>query len=176
MKLFLGIEIPSSIKKELDHLFFGLPGARWVGKDQLHITLRYLGEVNFHQMKDLDDSLKMISFPSFRVSLKSVGAFYNKKYPKSAWVGVNESVNLFNLQKKVEGTVRHTLTLERKKFIPHLTLARLRETSFHDMANYLELNSLFTAGPWEVDHFNLYSSVSSSDGVRYSIEQSYSLS
>ena len=176
MRLFLGLEIPQGIVSKLGPLFFGLPGANWVKKEELHITLRFLGEINVHQMRDIDDSLKNISFPSFPIKLKSVGAFYNKRYPKATWVGVDGDNELLELQKKIERTIRQTLDLERKKYKPHLTLARNRDTSFQDMANYLEINSLFSAGPFQVEHFNLYSSVPTSDGPRYSIEESYSLS
>ena len=176
MRLFLGIEVPTPIKKELHQLFFGLPGANCVNKEQLHITLRFIGEIDRHQMKDIDDSLKLITFPTFPIKLKSVGAFYNKRYPKATWVGVDGNDQLLDLQKKIERTLRQTLTLERKKYLPHLTLARLKETSFHDIANYLELNSLFSAGPWNVDHFNLYSSMPTNQGPQYLIEESYSLS
>ena len=176
MRLFLGLEIPPEIVSKLDPLFFGLPGANWVKKEELHITLRFLGEINIHQMRDIDEILKDLSYPSFPVKLKSVGAFYNKRYPKVTWVGVDGDSDLLELQKKIERAIRQTLTLERKKYKPHLTLARNRDTSFQDMANYLELNSLFSAGPFEVDHFNLFSSIPTSDGPRYSIEQSYSLS
>ena len=100
MRLFLGIEIPSPIKKELDQLFFGLPGANWVNKEQLHITLRFIGEIDRHQMKDIDDSLKLINFPTFPIKLKRVGSFYNKKYPKATWVGVDGNDQLLDLQKK----------------------------------------------------------------------------
>ena len=176
MRLFLGLEIPQAIVSTLDPLFFGLPGANWVKKEELHITLRFLGEINVHQMRDIHDSLKNINFPSFPIKLKSVGAFYNKRYPKVTWVGVDSDRELLELQKKIERTIRQTLDLERKKYRPHLTLARNRDTSFQDMANYLEINALFSAGPFQVDHFNLYSSIPTSDGPRYSIEESYPLS
>ena len=81
MRLFLGIEIPSPIKKELDQLFFGLPGANWVNKEQLHITLRFIGEIDRHQMKDIDDSLKLINFPTFPIKLKRPSL--NTQIPKA---------------------------------------------------------------------------------------------
>ena len=58
MRLFLGLEIPPGIVSKLDPLFFGLPGANWVKKEELHITLRFLGEMNIHQMRDIDEVLK----------------------------------------------------------------------------------------------------------------------
>jgi 2'-5' RNA ligase len=175
MRLFVAIPIPDAVAQGLLFMQSGVPGARWQTRDQLHLTLRFIGEVDGRDADAIHDVLSAISAPSFTLALKGVGEFGSKK-PHSLWAGVETSEALLHLQRKVEtGLQRIGLEAESRKFTPHITLARLKATSQGRVMDYLVDHALYASAPFEVDAFILYSSHLSPNGSLYRAEQSYRL-
>jgi len=158
----------------------GVPGARWQNREQLHLTLRFIGEADGRDAAMLDDALAAIEAPAFDLQLHGVGQFGNKQ-PHTLWAGLRKSEALEYLQRKVDTAIRRVgqpPTSGDKyahKFAPHLTLARLRNPEGPKLVEWLTHNALFTSAKFRVGAFNLYSSRLTSDGSIYAVEREYVL-
>ncbi len=175
IRLFVALEIPREVRARLFLLQGGVPGARWATSEQFHLTLRFVGEVNEAMAADIDDVLSTLRAPGFALELAGVGKF-GGKLPRALWAGVRPSSELIHLQKKIETALqRLRLPAEERKFTPHVTLARLRNSPAEKVVDFLSHHSLFASGAFEVNGFALFSSLLGSAGAVYYIERSYPL-
>ena len=175
-RLFIALDLPDPMKKNLAALFFGIPGARWVALDQLHLTVRFIGDVDGSLFLDIKSTLKEVSLSPFDVQLKGVGHFPPRGAPRVIWVGLKKSEPLQALRKKIDTTLLKVgLEPEGRKFSPHITLARLKNTPVQKIANFLSGNGLFSQEPFQVNDFMLYSSTLTRKGAIHKIERVYSL-
>jgi 2'-5' RNA ligase len=153
----------------------GVPGARWQSREQLHLTLRFLDEVDGRMMRDIDDALSAIHAHPFDVELKGVGEFGHER-PHALWADVVPNDALIHLQKKIERAVQQVgIAPEKHKYKPHVTLAYLRGTPPGAVIDYLTDHALFAGGTFAVNGFILYSSQLTSDGSKYRAERGYTL-
>ena len=177
-RLFIALPVPSEIASELSALQSGVPDARWVAPENFHVTLCFAGEVQGGVMRDLEEELSDASGPKFPVTLCGVDQFSSGKQPRALVALVERSDRLERLQQKVSTITRHCgIEVERRKFRPHITLARFRngaETGHH-IAQFMASHSTFQAGPWLADHFALYSSRQNRSGSVYREEAAYDL-
>lgn len=175
MRLFVALSIPDDVAQSLMLLQGGVPGARWQSRDQLHLTLRFVGEVDGGDARALDDALAGIDAPAFDVQLHGVGQFGNKQ-PHSLWMGARSNDLLDHLQRKVDAAIRRIgQPQDAHKFAPHVTLARLRHPDTEKVITWLTQHALATSSEFGIGEFHLYSSKLTSDGSIYRIEQSYDL-
>lgn len=176
-RLFVAIDLPAAVTGRLSSLCCGLPGARWVGPDQMHLTLRFIGEVDGRELKRIREALSEVRCESFAMQLNGIGFFPPRGKPRVVWAGTSRNDLLVQLRNRVESTlVRSGLEPEGRKFSPHITLARLRNTPREKVAAYLTYNSMFTTEEFPVNEFLLYSSVLNSKGAKHYIEDAYPLS
>jgi RNA 2',3'-cyclic 3'-phosphodiesterase len=176
MRLFVAITLPDPLRSRLCSLCNGLPGARWVAPENLHLTLRFIGEVEGHNAEDIDAALSGIRLPRFPLTLSGVGEFADGRRLRSIWVGVEPSEMLERLQAKVEQAVQRAgQPPEKRKFKPHVTLARFKSHPGAKLQTYFSERSLFRAPPFEVSDFTLYSSYLAHEGAIYSPEAVYPL-
>ena len=176
MRLFVALSLPEIVRQRLSGLANGLPGARWVKPENLHLTLRFLGEVNNVTAADVDDALAKIRSPGFDLSLTGIGHFGEGRKLRALWVGVDASADLMRLQEKIEqALIRAGLPPESRKFKPHITLARFKSHPGQRLQGYLTAHNLLRAGPIAMESFELYSSFTSADGAIHRIEASYPL-
>lgn len=175
-RLFTGIKIPQDVKSHISLLYGGLPGARWIEIDNLHITLRFIGDVDDQTGRVVAEALHQVQEQPFNIKLSGVGCFGGRK-PRAVWVDMDKSPELMNLQLAHENQIRATgLPHEGRNFKPHITLTRLRgHTKSMDVARYLDLNSGFAARSFEVRSFELFSSRPGKGGGPYVVEQTYPL-
>jgi 2'-5' RNA ligase len=175
MRLFVALSIPDDVAQELMPLQGGVSGARWQNRDQLHLTLRFIGEVNGGDVRALNDALAGIDAPAFDLQLHAVGQFGNKQ-PHSLWAGVRPNELLNHLQRKVDAAIRRVgVPADAHKFTPHVTLARLRHPGNDKVIEWLTRHALATSAEFPVGGFHLYSSKLTSDGSIYRVEQDYPL-
>jgi 2'-5' RNA ligase len=180
MRLFVALSIPEAIAQGLMLLQGGVPGARWQAREQLHLTLRFIGEVDGRDGRALDDALAGIDAPAFELQLHGVGQFGNKQ-PHSLWAAARRNDLLEHLQRKVETAIRRVGQPPSAgdkyahKFTPHVTLARLRHPELDRVRQWLTDNALYTSDLFTVGAFCLYSSKLTSDGSIYQVEQEYPL-
>lgn len=176
VRLFVGVELPEDVRERLASLCGGVPGARWVPPENLHLTLRFIGEVAGGEADDIYHALAAVRPRAFNISLSGVGHFETGNEVRQLWVGVERNAELIALRDRVESAlVRIGLEREKRRFTPHVTLARLKDTPLHRASAFLQHHALFRAGPIAVDHFTLFSSFLQGTGAIYTAEADYLL-
>jgi 2'-5' RNA ligase len=176
IRLFVGIELPEAVRERLAGLSGGVPGAKWVSPENMHLTLRFIGEVEYGLADDLDAALAKLQSPRFDLTLDGIGFFGKPTAARTLWAGVRKCEALMRLQAKVEIAVQRLgLPAEERKYSPHVTLARLRGVPAARLLRFVEANGHFLAGPLPVEHFVLFSSALGSGGSVYTPEADYPL-
>jgi len=171
----VALPLPEEVAQSLLLIQGGVPGARWQTRDQLHLTLRFIGEVDNQTAIMLDEALAGIHAPAFEIQLHAVGQFGGKQI-HSLWAGVRKNGALDHLQRKVDSAIRRIgEPQDQHKFTPHVTLARLRHPEPGKALEWLTHHALFTSAEFTVGAFQLYSSKLTSDGSIYRVEQDYPL-
>ncbi len=177
-RLFVALPVPDEIAAELSALQAGVPDARWVQPENFHITLCFAGEVQGGAMRDFEEELSDAAGPKFTVALSGVEQFSSGRQPRALAAVVQKSERLEHLRQKVSTIARHCgIGIERRKFRPHVTLARFgngAETGHH-LAQFMASHAQFRAGPWVAEHFSLYSSRPGRNGSIYTEEAAYHL-
>jgi 2'-5' RNA ligase len=175
-RLFVAIDLPPVVKQELTGICSGLLNARWVKEGQIHLTLRFIGEVEDNVFQEIKERFSEIKSPSFLIRLAGVGCFSSRSQPRIVWAGVDPVESLVALHNQVElALVELGFVSEGQKFSPHVTIARLRNTSTERVARYLAANTSFVSPNFAVNMFHLYSSVLTGNGALHQIEASYPL-
>lgn len=169
IRLFTALDLPEAVRQRLALLQSGVPGARWIRPENLHVTLRFLGEVEESVAEDLDAAFARAAAPGFELRLDGVGHFGPVRKPTSLWAGIERSEALQFLHDKIDrAAVAAGLGPDDRKFRPHVTLARLKGDAKADrVGRWLEDNALFQAGPIRVGQFVLFRSHLGSDGAVY---------
>ena len=176
IRLFVAIDLPERVVDRLQSLGQGIPGARWVGPEQTHLTLRFIGEVDHTRDDDIRLELGRIRAPSFTLELAGVDVFASRRRARTLWVGVTAGPELMALQARIEaGLVVVGLEPERRKFSPHVTLARLNGAPGDRLHGFLSRHGLFRAPAFAVTSFVLYSSHLSRSGAIHQAEIEYAL-
>jgi 2'-5' RNA ligase len=178
MRLFVALAIPDAVAHSLLLVQSGVPGARWQTREQLHLTLAFIGEVDGRDAAMIDDALSGIRAPGFSLQLHGVGQFGTGKQTRAhaLWAAVRHNPALEHLRRKVDSAIRRAgAPGEPQKFKPHVTLARMRHPDPGKVMEWLTHNALHTSPEFEVGAFHLWSSKLTSDGSIYRIEQSYEL-
>ena len=171
----MALALPDDVAASLALLQAGVPGARWQTRDQLHVTLRFIGEVDGRDGAAIDDALNMIAAPPFEIELKGVGEFGARR-PHALWAGVRTNEALLHLQRKIETALQRAgQEPEGRKYTPHVTLARLKGTPYGSVADFLTDHALYASTPFPVAGFILYSSHLGAGGSVYRAERAYRL-
>ena len=175
MRLFVALAVPDGVARSMMVLQGGVPGARWQSREQMHLTLRFIGEVDGADSRAVEDALAGIDAPAFDLQLHGVGQFGNKQ-PHTLWAAARRHELLEHLARKVDSAVRKVgQPQDAHKFLPHVTLARLRHPDLDKLRAWLVQHALFTSDTFQVDSFCLYSSKLTSDGSIYRVEREYPL-
>ena len=175
-RLFTGLEIPSDIGQTLSSLRGGLPGARWITPENYHLTLRFIGDVDDTTAHEVASLLGRIKRGAFDLHMEGLTSFGGKK-PRAVVASVSPAQALLDVQAEQERLMQRIgLEPEGRKYTPHVTLARLREASSRDVADYLAARGFFRTSPFKVSRFVLFSSRNSVGGGPYVVEASYPLS
>lgn len=174
-RLFVGIRPPAAIRAQLLALMGGIPGARWQEDDQLHCTLRFIGDVDRHAAEDIAVALSGVRFPAFEIALDGVGEFDSRGRPNAVWAGLRPHDALAALHHKVDqAIVRAGQAPERRAYLPHITLARMN-ASAGTTDRFLEAHAGLASAPFPVEHFLLYESTLGGEGARYEAVERYAL-
>jgi RNA 2',3'-cyclic 3'-phosphodiesterase len=174
-RLFVAIRPPELIRGLLLAAMGGVSGARWQTEDQLHLTLRFIGEVDRHRAGDVLAALGAIHHPRFEIALNGLGAFDRRGRPETIWAGVAPHEPLRTLHKKIDQAMtRVGVEPDQRAYLPHITLARLKSTS-GPVRNLLEQSGGLTSEPFLVDQFALFESQLTLEGAVYTAIETYSL-
>lgn len=174
-RLFIGIDPPEEVKDQLLDLMGGVAGARWQSEAQLHLTLRFVGEVDRHRANDIAAALESLHHPRFELSLAGVGSFDRRGHVSALWAGVAPHDPVHTLHKKVDQAIaRAGLPPEHRAFHPHITLARFGRDA-GSLDGFVAQHGGFASTPFDVDDFCLYESQLTRDGSVYTIVERYPL-
>lgn len=177
LRLFVALELPDDVRQRIASLGAGLPDARWVAPENLHITLRFIGEVDEFVAEEVDAELVGVRGRPLAVSLDGLGCFESRNRVRAVWARVSAGDDLLQLQRSIEYAVRRAgLDPDAHKYVPHVTLARLRQVPAEVVAPYLAHNGGFRAGPFDVRHFTLFRSHMGHGGSHYEALAQYDLS
>ncbi|MCR9255614.1 MAG: RNA 2',3'-cyclic phosphodiesterase [Alphaproteobacteria bacterium] len=175
-RLFVAIDLPDHIRDDLSELQGGVPGARWIDWDNLHLTLRFIGDVREDMADDVDMALSGIVAPSFDLSITGLGTFETRGEPTTLWAGIERNPQLKHLRDRIESSLRRIgLPPEGRKFSPHITLARLKNPCLDRLHSYMARNNLVRLAPFTVHGFTLFSSHLGRSGATYTPEACYRL-
>ena len=173
-RLFTGLEIPPELAEELALMRGGLTGARWIDVADYHLTLRFIGDIDFATADAVHDVLSGIRRKPFTVTLEGLDYFGGDK-PRAIVAKAQPSPALVELQAEQERLLRRAgVAPETRRFVPHVTLARMRNASQMAVAHYLGTRGFLTRR-FEAESFVLYSSRDSVGGGPYVVEAAYPL-
>jgi 2'-5' RNA ligase len=174
-RLFTAIEIPEAMRLRLSLLRAPIDGAKWVQPENMHITLRFAGDVDGHTADEFADLLADVSLPPFTVSIVGGGAFGGRD-PRTLWAGVEAGPELDALYRANERAARAAgLEPSPRDFHPHVTLARMRRARQAAVARFLAENGDLRLEPFQVTRFVLLSARPGSGGPPYAVEAAYPL-
>lgn len=175
-RLFIAINPPDPLIDLLLGAMGGVAGARWQSRDQLHLTLEFLGEVASPAVDALCDALLHIRHQPLSLSVAGVSHFAERGHPIALWAAAGPHDALGILAKKVRTAARRAgLRPVARRFVPHITLARLNQ-SCGPIDAFLARNGALATPPFRVDTFGLFSSHPGPDGSIYDCLASYPLS
>ena len=176
IRLFVAVAVPSAVAEALTPLAWGVPGARWSPPENLHITLRFAGDVPESAAEDLDSALSAVSVPPFELTLAGVGAFGDPLAPHVLWAGVDACEVLTRLHGRCETAARRAgLKPDSRAWKPHVTLAYLSGAEPSRVAAWTSAHNLLRTPPFRADAFGLYSSWRARNGSIYRLERQYRL-
>lgn len=176
IRIFVGIAMPAGVRRLLSSLGSTIPGARPVPEDQIHLTLRFIGEVEVNQFHDIRERLFEIDARPLTTAIRGVGHFPPRGKPRIVWAGLESAGDIMILRNKVNYLLRLCgVEPERRKFHPHVTIARLRNSPPERVAAFLQTNALLQSPMIVIDRISLYSSRLHPDGATHTVEAVYPL-
>ena len=174
-RLFTAIRPPGAVRDLLIDAMDDSAELRWVGDDNLHLTLRFIGEVERPLAEDVAAALSGVRFPKFELTITGAGMF-EQRNGGALWGGVAPREPVATLAAKVErACVSAGLEPERRAFHPHITVARWNRRSAAAARSWLERNRALASAAFAVDRFTLFESRLSRHGAHYEEVMEYSL-
>lgn len=176
MRLFIAIEIPDDLKERIGTLRVDIPGARWVPAEQIHLTLAFLGEVEEAAVVSLDEELRRIHLPEFKLCFSGTGCFPGRHRPRVLWIGLKPHPYLQRLAALVrEAVLICGIHQEERPFSPHITLARLKLPPSRELDSFLDQRQKQQLPTFRVHEFTLFQSRLTPQGAVHTPVKSYPL-
>lgn len=178
LRLFVGLELPEETRQTLASLRRSMAGTRWVAAENLHLTLRFVGEVDADRAADIDDALLGLRADAFELNIRSVGEFGSARESRILWAGVAPCAKLDRLAAKIDGLLDSRTDISRRaeRFHPHITLARLRGAPADRVADFLSAEARLAPASITIEAVALFSSRLTLQGAVYRVEAEYPLS
>jgi RNA 2',3'-cyclic 3'-phosphodiesterase len=173
-RLFSAIPLPEGIAQRLALLCGGIPGARWVPPENLHVTLRFIGDVDARTADLVHASLQEVAFEPFELCLRNIGIF-GERIPRLLYAGVEPGAPLKALYARINAAhARAGLPPPaERRYVPHVTLARLRNSPRDRIGAFMAARNILALPAFQVENFALMSSHRSAGGASYQIEARY---
>lgn len=175
-RLFVGLRPPAPVRQQLLAAMGGVHGARWQSEEQLHLTLRFIGEVERPMAEDIALALDHVHHSPVEIALAGTGEFHDSRgRPNAVWAGVRPHEALTQLHHKIDqALVRLGLEPERRAYLPHITLARMRGSA-GGTERFLADQAALSSAPFLVEHFLLFESYLSHEAAIYETVGRYPL-
>lgn len=182
IRTFIAIEVGNDVKARAADLIKRLKKAeadvRWVQPEQMHITLKFLGDVPNVEVPDVcrHVAAAVADFAPFEIEFQAAGAFPDSARPKSLWIGVAPGEGFDQLEAlngAIEQRLHDTMGFprERRRFHPHLTIGRLNAMGGAQVAlsELVEQNASFDASIAEIDEVLVFASYLDKGGPTYNV-------
>lgn len=176
-RLFVALALPEAVRATLASQAQPLPGVTWTRPAQLHVTLRFLGDVPLEQIEPIVARLASVRVAPFVLPVEGVGAFPPGRPPHVLWIGTGSGhPRLFQLRQRVDDALLAAgLQLDVRTFHPHVTLARVTEDAAPAAQHWLHTHRDFAAPPFRVEAFDLYVSTLQPAGAVHTLKQRFAL-
>ncbi len=176
IRLFAAIAVPPDAALWLQRLRDATLTPRWSPPENLHVTLRFAGDIPESTADDLDAELEGVESAPFDLTIRGVGLFETRGLPRALWAGVEPSEPLAILRRRCEAAARRAgLSPDTRAWTPHVTLAYLSGAEGPKVAAWIQHNNLARLAAFEVTQFGLYSSWRSKEGSAFRQERTYPL-
>jgi 2'-5' RNA ligase len=174
-RLFVAIRPPEEVRDLLVDAMGDSPDFRWQEDEQLHLTLRFVGEVERPVANDLADALGRVHSPPFELRIAGTGRF-EQRSGGALWAAVEPKAPVAALAAKIERACQQAgLEPERRAFHPHITLARWKGRRAREVEEFLSRTRGLASEPFAVDSFILFESRLSRHGAHYEEVETYAL-
>lgn len=171
IRLFVALELPPPIRDRLLAAMGGVAGARWQRDDQLHLTLRFIGDVDHHRAADVAAALAGVRMAPLALRLAGIKSFTHRGQISSIWAGVTPEDEVATLASRInQALLRVGIPAETRAYIPHITLARLGRNAGSCGAIF---DTMLATDVFVCNHFALWESRLGSDGATYSVLERY---
>jgi 2'-5' RNA ligase len=180
-RLFVAIDLPEPLKQQLSALAMPIDGVRWTSTANLHLTLRFIGDVSQDVAEEIQAALPAVQSPPFSLQLSGVATFpgHSRKPPRIIWAGLSNPPALQSLHEKIETVIRDLgLTPDNRPFTPHITLGRVKSTDEHTVSaigQFIEHNAAYHSAAFVPAEFVLMESQPSASGQIYTALARYPL-
>ncbi len=172
----MAFDIPEDIRDDLLDLRISSNEVNWVCWDNYHLTLKYLGDSVARQAeKDVVKKLETLRFKKIDIEIHSVDFFGSSHHPRMLYAGIEKNPELMQMQRELVSSLRALdLDLEKKKFVPHVSLGRpSKKLGYERVAEFLKAFSTYRSGPISLDRFYLMESILGRNGAHYSILEEF---
>lgn len=166
MRLFTAISLPDDTKEQLHRLMKPLDKVRWLDHTQLHITLKFLGETDPAQLKELIKQLNTVDKPPFGFAINGLGYFPEGDHPRVIWAGIEDESPIVELHRSIEKACRKAgFDREDRPFKPHITLGKAKGASRDVVLPFVKEHNGLYISDVPAEEFILYESRLNSDGA-----------
>ena len=167
LRLFVAVCFPKEVREELSRLQTGVVGVNWVPAENLHLTLRFIGEVSESDVEDISSALAQICSEPFKINFGELGWFGSRNKIRTLWIGINHCSELEGLKRAVDQKLFLSgMGRAGKSFVPHVTLGRVREKP-RGLQEFFSLGLSISHKPVTVDQVCLVSSLLRKNGPIY---------
>lgn len=174
-RLFIALTLPAAVRDFLAALAQPLPGVSWTRHEQLHLTLRFLGDVPVEEVEPMLARLAGVQVVPFILPVETVGTFPPNRPPRVLWIGVGSGhPRLFQLRQRIDDALLAAgLQLDVRTFHPHVTLARCTENAAAAVGHWLHARRDLAAPPFRVEAFDVYASDLRPGGAIHTLLRSF---
>jgi 2'-5' RNA ligase len=174
-RLFVALRPPTTIRARLLDLMHGVERARWQDDSQIHLTLRFIGEVDRHMARDIAAALARVSATAPLIALSGIGTFDRRGRVDTLWAGVTPHAPLATLHARVDrACMLAGVAADDRAYLPHITLARLNRGS-GPLDHFLSCHAGLASPPFAMAEFGLYESTLGREGPVYHLAERYPL-
>ena len=176
VRLFTAVELPAAVKNLLLSLKTNIPGLKWAGPENLHLTLRFIGEVPVQTLTAIKEALHSVVVPHFSLRLDGLGLF-ERPYQTILWAGVEKHPELISLKRGIDKALAagNGLAPEKGRFSQHITLSRLRDSAPEMLYEFVNRSTAEVREEFAVTSFVLFKSTLKPGGAVHQPEETYPL-
>ncbi|WP_146180174.1 RNA 2',3'-cyclic phosphodiesterase [Opitutus sp. ER46] len=176
-RLFIALSLPEAVRTALLPLVEPIHGLTWTRPEQMHVTLRFLGDVRAEEAAAMADRLAQVQVAPFVLPMEGLGTFPPNRPPRVLWLGVGAGhPRLFQLRQRIDDAVLGAgIDLDVRTFHPHVTLARCTESVGPALAHWMHAHREFVGPSFRVESFDLYASELRPSGAVHTLKRRFPL-